>query len=264
MSSTEAGAEVNRQEVAFVTGAGSGIGRAVARRLASRGADLCLFDLSADGLEETAAAIRAEAGSRLLTSPGDVRDEMRLRETVEEAEADLGPLNTVAACAGIEVEGTVVEMDPADWDRVLGVNLTGVFNTARVTMPSLEKSGDAAFVAISSDAGIFGTSNFAAYCASKHGVIGLVRTLALDHGPKGVRCNAVCPGFTETPMAERIMAGISRGQRESWQGTVPLGRFGNPDEIAAAVAHLTSVDSSYVNGAVYSIDGGSTAGYFQP
>lgn len=119
-----------------------------------------------------------------------------------------------------------------------------------------------AFVEIASDGGVQGAQEGGAYCATKHGVVGLVRCLALDHGPKGIRCNAVCPGFVETPMAERIFVEMSVEERKAWEETGPLGRFARPDEVAAAVAHITSEEASYLNGAVYSLDGGATAGYF--
>ncbi|MBS1843015.1 MAG: SDR family oxidoreductase [Actinobacteria bacterium] len=251
-------------ETAFVTGAGSGMGRAIARRLASRGACLGLFDLSQDGLEETAAELGAEDGPKPLLFSGDVRDETALRAAVEATVEARGGLDTAVACAGIEVTGKVPEMDPADWERIVGINLTGVFNTARVTIPRLEQDRPGAFVAISSDAGVQGAQEFAAYCATKHGVIGLVRSLALDHGPQGVRCNIVAPGFVETPMADRIFADFSGEEVAGWEKTVPMGRFARADEVAAVVAHLTSADAAYTNGAVYSIDGGATAGYFMP
>lgn len=154
-------------------------------------------------------------------------------------------------------------MELEAWDRVIGVNLTGTFLTARHTIPAIESSGGGSFVAISSDAGLQGASGFGAYCASKHGVVGLVRSLALDHGPAGVRCNAVCPGFVETPMADRIFAGTEPDERHRWEETVPLGRFARPEEVAEVVAHLTSDQARYTNGITYSIDGGSTAGYFE-
>lgn len=158
--------------------------------------------------------------------------------------------------------GTAPDLSLLEWSRAIEVNLTGVFLTAKYVVPQLEASGGGAFVALSSDAGIQGAAGFAAYCASKHGVIGLVKSLALDHGPHGVRCNAVCPGFVETPMAERIFADLPEAERERWRGTVPLGRFGRPEEVADAIAHLSSPQASYVNGHTYVIDGGGTAGYF--
>lgn len=245
---------------AFITGAGSGIGRAVASHLAERGTRVALFDRSADGLAETASAIGAD---RPLLIEGDVAREEDVAAAVQEATTQFGQLDAAVSCAGIEVMGLVPEMEIDDWHRVIAVNLTGTFLTARHTIPALESAGGGSFVAISSDAGVQGASGFGAYCASKHGVIGLVRSLALDHGPAGVRSNAVCPGFVETPMADRIFADTDPEERHRWEQTVPLGRFARPDEVAAVVAHLTSDEARYTNGLVYSIDGGSTAGYFE-
>jgi NAD(P)-dependent dehydrogenase (short-subunit alcohol dehydrogenase family) len=250
------------KEIAFITGAGSGMGRAIARRLAGRGAKLGLFDLSQAGLDETAALLGQDGAPDPVLFAGDVREEDELRAAVDATVEAEGGLSTAVACAGIEVMGKVADMDRADWDRVLGVNLTGVFNTARVTIPRLEEGEPGAFVAISSDAGLQGAPEFAAYCATKHGVIGLVKTLALDHGPQGVRCNVVAPGLVDTPMMDRIMADLPSEEGDGWKKTVPLGRLARAEEVAAVVAHLTSEDAAYTNGAVYSIDGGSTAGYF--
>ncbi|HSK50611.1 MAG TPA: SDR family NAD(P)-dependent oxidoreductase [Solirubrobacterales bacterium] len=248
-------------EVAFVTGAGSGIGRATAVRLAERGADLGLFDLSAEGLAATAATAR-ESGVRVLELSGNVSDESEVAAAVQSTAAELGPLRTAVAAAGIELVGTTPATTLVDWKAILEVNLTGVFLTAKHVIPHLARHGEGAFVAVSSDAGIQGAQGFAAYCASKHGVIGLVRSLALDHGPEGVRCNAVCPGFVETPMADRIFAGQPQSERERWRRTVPLGRFARPEEVAEAIAHIASAQASYLNGHTYVLDGGGTAGYF--
>lgn len=248
-------------EVAFVTGAGSGIGRATALRFAARGARLGLFDISAAGLTETAAAVRAN-GTEVLELVGDVADPAQVEAAASSTVEQLGPLRTAVAAAGIEVLGTAPELSLEEWSRAIEVNLTGVFLTAKYAIPHLRASGAGAFVAVSSDAGIQGAAGFAAYCASKHGVIGLVKSLALDHGPEGIRCNAVCPGFVETPMAERIFGDLPAAERERWRGTVPLGRFGRPEEVADAIAHLSSAQASYVNGHTYVIDGGGTAGYF--
>lgn len=252
---------MSQPEVAFVTGAGSGIGRAVAVKLAARGAGVGLFDRSEPGLAATAATVRA-AGGRALELPGDVREEEAVATAVTATTAELGPLRTAVAAAGIELIGDISVITLNDWSRVIEVNLTGVFLTARHTIPRLQEAGGGSFTAIASDAGIQGAQGFAAYCASKHGVIGLVRALALDHGPAGVRANAVCPGFVETPMADRIFAGQSEVERERWRNTVPLGRFARAEEVADAVAHLASPQASYVNGHTYVLDGGSTAGYF--
>lgn len=249
-------------EVAVVTGAGSGIGRAAALRLARRGAELLLFDKSSDGLHETAQAIADESTAQTVQVTGDVTREEDLQRAVDRAVTELGPLRTAVACAGIEVTGKATGMDSDDWHAALAVNLTGVFYTARHTVPKIIESGGGSFVAVSSDAGVQGAQDFAAYCASKHGVVGLVRCLALDHGPEGVRCNTVAPGFVETPMAERIFAGLAPEEIQGWAQTVPLGRFARAEEVAACIAWLTSDEASYVNGQVHSVDGGATAGYF--
>ena len=249
-------------EVAFVTGAGSGIGAAVASRLAARGASVALFDLSKSGVEATAVAIDA-AGGRVLPLHGDVSDDGAVEQAVATTVASFGALTTTVSCAGIAVTGTVLDTPVADWQHALAVNLTGVFLTARHTIPQMIQSGGGVFTAISSDAGVQAAEGFAAYCASKHGVVGLIRCLALDHGPHGVRANAVCPGFVETPMADQIFEGASADVRQYYASTVPLGRFAKPEEVAAAVAHLTSTEASYTNGLLYLIDGGATAGYFE-
>jgi meso-butanediol dehydrogenase / (S,S)-butanediol dehydrogenase / diacetyl reductase len=258
----EKGMEGKGGEVAFVTGAASGIGAATARRLASRGAAIGLLDLSVEGLETVAAEIRA-AGGRCITVAGDVSDDHVVGEAVAATADEFGGLDSVVACAGLEVMGTVLDLTVDDWKRALNVDLTGVFLTARHTVPRLIERGGGAFVAVSSEAGLGGASGFVAYSAAKHGVIGLVRCLALDHGPRGLRANVVCPGLIETPMATRCFEDADEEWRASCAATIPLGRPGLAEEVAAAVAHLTSDEASYCNGMTYAIDGGSTAGYFE-
>jgi meso-butanediol dehydrogenase / (S,S)-butanediol dehydrogenase / diacetyl reductase len=249
-------------ELAVITGAGSGIGAAVARRLIARGASALLVDRSEPGL----LAVRSEfadQGAKVEIAVADVTDEAQVAAAAAKAAA-MGTLRTVVACAGVESYGDVVSTTRADWDRTLSVNLTGVFLTAHHTIPLLLESGSGTFTAVASDAGVFGAQGFAAYCASKHGLVGLIKCMALDHGPRGVRSNVICPGFVNTPMAERVFAETSAEERDYYASTVPLGRFAHPAEVAAAVAHLSSGEASYVNGLVYRLDGGSTAGYFRP
>lgn len=182
--------QVPPPEVAFITGAGSGVGRAVATRLAGRGVALGLFDISAERLAATAAEIRA-GGTRALELVGDVSRAHQVGSAVRTTAEQLGPLRTAIAAAGMEVYGVAPDVTLDEWKRLIDVNLTGVFLTAKYAIPQLEASGEGSFIAVGSDTGLEDAAGLAACSASKHGVVGLVRSLALDHGPKGVRCDAV-------------------------------------------------------------------------
>jgi meso-butanediol dehydrogenase/(S,S)-butanediol dehydrogenase/diacetyl reductase len=246
-------------EVAFVTGAGSGIGAATARLLATRGADVALFDRSPEAAERTAAEIRGLGASTLVLA-GDVSDDAAVARAVQTTIEQLGPLVTVVAAAGIEMPGTITDISVDDWRRVLDVNLTGVFLTARHTIPRLVERRGGAFVAVSSDVGFRGSEGEIAYSAAKHGVVGLVRCLAIDHGRHGVRANVVCPGFVATPMADRLLG--ADGDPSSYENTIPLGHFAQPEQVAKAIAHLCSPDASHTTGMLYIIDGGASVGFF--
>lgn len=245
-------------QVAFVTGAASGIGRQVALRCALEGYRVVAVDREPSGLADTIREIEGSEGTGIGVI-ADVSDPVALEVASLSARDAFGRIDLVVAAAGIEVLGTVADLDVADWRRSLDVTLTGTFLTARATIASiLETQGS--FVAISSDAGTTGAQGYAAYAAAKHGVVGLVRCMALDHGPAGVRSNVICPGFVETPMARRLFDNSPEGTEEFYKRGVPLGRFATTDDVADVVLHLAS--SAYANGLVYSLDGGSTAGYF--
>lgn len=248
-------------EVALVTGAGSGIGAATARALAGRGARVVLVDRDAEGAAREAAHIEA-AGGEALAATADVTADASMAATAAHAVERFGAVTTVVAAAGIETLGTVTTVSPQDWARTLDVNLTGVYLTARHTVPLLEQAGGGSFIAISSDAGVKGSAGYAAYSATKHAVIGLIKCMALDHGPEGVRSNVICPGFVMTPMAERIFAQSSPDEQARFRAKVPLGRFAQVDDVAAAVLFLSSPAAQYSNGVVYMVDGGSNAGQY--
>ncbi|MGO4588842.1 SDR family NAD(P)-dependent oxidoreductase [Paenarthrobacter sp. 2TAF44] len=243
--------------VALVTGAAGGIGRATALNL-SRTHTVILVDRDQNQLEKSANLI-SEAGGSPAAFVADVTDLNSMQGVVRDGEAFLGPISAAIACAGIEVQGSVLDLTLEEWNRSLAVNLTGSFVTAKTTMKSLIAS-NGTFTAIASDAGTNGAQGYSAYVAAKHGVVGLIRCLALDFGPAGVRSNVICPGFVETPMARRLFAQSSEDEVQFYKSSVPLGRFAKPEEIAETVRHF--VESTYANGNVYAIDGGATAGYF--
>jgi meso-butanediol dehydrogenase/(S,S)-butanediol dehydrogenase/diacetyl reductase len=242
---------------ALVTGGGSGIGRAVAHALARDGYDVCVTGRRLETLEPVAAAVGGIAVVADATEPGDVQG--AVDTTVEE----FGRLDVVVCNAGAGASGTVAEQTPERWNQVLATNLTGTFLTCRAAMPHLLEVGGAV-VTVASLAGLRAGPASAAYCASKAGVIQLTRCIALDHGPAGVRANCVCPGWVRTPMADEEMdeLGAQRGtDREGAYALavaeVPSQRAGLPEEVAEAVAWLAGPASSYINGAVITVDGGA-------
>ena len=242
--------------IAIVTGAGSGIGRAVAQRLASDGATLVLGDRNVEGVEQTARDI----GERATAVSLDVADEASSRAIVERALSLHGKLDIVCNIAGVLDFGRFADLDANRWDRVISVNLTGVYNMCRAAMPHLiETKGN--IVNMASAAGLVGVPYNAAYTASKHGVIGLTRSLALEFSKEGVRVNAVCPGGVKTPMLEQTppenidWSMVMRSA--SWLND---GEMSDPADIANAVAFLASDHARMISGSAIAVDGGQTAG----
>jgi len=242
--------------IAIVTGAGSGIGRAVAQRLANDGATLVLGDRNVEGVEQTARDI----GERATAVSLDVADEVSSRAIVERALSLHGKLDIVCNIAGVLDFGRFADLDANRWDRVISVNLTGVYNMCRAAMPHLiETKGN--IVNMASAAGLVGVPYNAAYTASKHGVIGLTRSLALEFSKEGVRVNAVCPGGVKTPMLEQTppenidWSMVMRSA--SWLND---GEMSDPADIANAVAFLASDHARMISGSAMAVDGGQTAG----
>ncbi|MBM7518163.1 SDR family NAD(P)-dependent oxidoreductase [Nocardioides nitrophenolicus] len=247
-------------QVALVTGGASGIGRATGDRLADEGARVWVLDR--DGQQARAAADEIHAaGGSAEAAELDVTDADAFDGLVREILGREGRIDVLVNNAGVTLAGAVWETTSTDWAQVIGVNLTGVFNGIRTVIPAMIESGRGAIVSTSSDAGLVGWPGQAAYCASKSGVLGLTRASAMDAAAHGVRVNAVCPGFTRTPLVERWIAECpdpAEALREI-AAEQPLGRVADPSEIAAAIAFLASDEAGFITGVAFPVDGGVTA-----
>jgi NAD(P)-dependent dehydrogenase (short-subunit alcohol dehydrogenase family) len=248
-----ADAAAGRAELTIVTGAGSGIGRAVALRLARDGSRVCAADVDLDAARETAAA----AGELTSGAHVDVRDEESVRELVAAAaqDAQIAALVNVAGVGSItNAPDTSLEV----WDRVMSVNSTGTFLCCKHVIPHLRARGAGAIVNVASIAGLVGMRNRAAYCASKGAVVALTRAIALDHATEGIRVNAVCPGTVDTPWVQRLLDQAGE-TREGLAARQPMGRIASPDEVAGAVAWLLAEEAGFATGSMLVLDGGWTA-----
>jgi len=242
--------------VALVTGASKGIGAACAVALAEAGYDVGIgYASDADGAEATAAAVRA-AGREALVHQADVSDEDQAAGLVSAVEEGLGPLDALVLNAGITRDGPALRMDSADWGAVIDTNLSGAFYTARPALRGMLRRRAGSIVAISSIVGLSGNVGQVNYSAAKAGMIGMVKSLAREAASRGIRVNAVAPGYVTTDMT----AAIPEQFREQILERTPLGRFGTPEDVAAAVRFLCSDDAGFMTGTVLSVDGGLAIG----
>lgn len=251
--------------VALVTGAGSGIGRATARRLAAEGAAVACLDVAADAADATAALV-AEAtaaapdwapGGRALAIKCDVTDETSVGEAVARAAGELGPATAVCNVAGIGRFSHTEEQTLEGWDQIVAVNLTGTFLVTRATLPALLEHGGSVTNVVSTT-GVMGQAYSAAYSASKGGVAMMVKALAVEYVDRGVRVNGVAPGGVDTPLVWEFGFPEGADPKQMERMMSPMG-FCTPNEVAAAIAFLASEEAGYISGAILSIDGALSA-----
>lgn len=238
--------------VALVTGGARGIGRAIALKLASLGADVAVLDAGAlETTEQTAAEIRA-LGVKACAVRCDITDADQVAAAVKQVKDELGGVDILVNNAGITRDKLALRMSPEDFDAVINVNLKGTFLMIRALYADFMRKRYGRIVNIASIAGLMGNAGQANYAASKAGVVGLTKTIARELASRGVTCNAVAPGFIETPMT----ANMNQDALEAASKTIPVGRMGKPEDVAAAVAFLAGDDAGYITGAVLNVDGG--------
>lgn len=240
--------------VALVTGGASGIGAATARLLAARGASVLVVDIDGDGAQRICDEIAARGGAAEAFA-ADLMPSASADAAVSAALARFGRLDILVNNAGIGGRGPSHELTDADWRRVIGLDLDAVFYMSRAALRPMVASGAGAIVSIASIFGHVGLGERAAYSAAKAGVVNLTRALALEYGARGIRVNAVCPGVIRTP----LVAHNSPAQTEALIALHPIGRLGEPEEVAEAAAFLASDAASFVTGASLLVDGGYTA-----
>ncbi len=243
-------------KVVVVTGAGSGIGAATVRRLHAEGATVIAVDVTAESVSKVVAELGDR--SRIEAIGLDVCDHDAATKAVADVRQRYGALHGLVNCAGIKGVGSIVDVEPDGFGRVMAVNLEGTINLCQAFVKAVkDDSGDRAIVNISSGAGVLGVANRLPYVASKFAVSGITRSMSPELGPLGIRVNAVAPGMTKTPFTEYMLQDPAAVERVNAKH--PIGRMGEPEEIAAVIVFLLTKDASFMTGAIVPVDGGQTA-----
>jgi 3alpha(or 20beta)-hydroxysteroid dehydrogenase len=251
------------EKVVIVTGAAGDIGRATTRRFATEGARVVVVDFDADRVAGLAEQLNSE-GLQIFAEVADVTREADVKRYVEQACAKYGGVDVLFNNAGMEGEcSDVSECDLADFDRVMAVNVRGVLLGMKYVVPVMCERGGGAIVNTASVAGLSGASLLTSYCASKHAVIGLTRSVAMQQGPNNIRVNAVCPsamtGRMMASIEHKMQPGDASAVQDAVLATIPMGRYARPEDVASMVTHLCSDEASFLNGGAYTVDGGVTA-----
>jgi NAD(P)-dependent dehydrogenase (short-subunit alcohol dehydrogenase family) len=242
-------------KVALITGGGSGLGRASGVRIASEGGSVAIADIDREGGRESCRLIE-EAGGKVLFVEADVTRAADNERMVAETVKEFGRLDVLFTSAGVGAGGTVVETTEEYWDRVLNLDLKGVFLASKYAIAAMRESGGGAIVHVSSIGGERGMSG-ASFCAAKGGVINLTRSMAVAHARESIRVNCICPGYIATPIIQGILDDPEKLAAVSERH--PMGRIGTAEEVAAAVAFLASDEASFITGAILAVDGGYLA-----
>lgn len=237
---------------AIVTGGASGIGSAISRRLARDGAAVAVLDLNGEAAEAEAAAITADGGTAIGLTV-DVADRSAVDASIDEVRSRLGKPGIVVNSAGLSLHGPFMEITNEQFDRIVAINLTGTFNVCQSVMPDLVEAGWGRIVNISSSSVHSGVGRLASYVSAKAGVVGLTKSLAHEFAADGITVNSVAPGSVDTPMLRRNMGS---GAITNQQAASPVGRFGQPDDIAATTAFLVSDEAGYITGQLFGVNGG--------
>jgi NAD(P)-dependent dehydrogenase (short-subunit alcohol dehydrogenase family) len=238
-------------KVAFITGFGSGLGRAIAVMFAREGAAVAGTSTTESKGLETVAMVE-KAGGKALFRRGDVGNGAEMKALIEETVKRFGGLDIAVNSAGVRTNGSITEITEEDWDRTLDANLKGAFMVSRLAIPEMKKRGGGVILHIAARSGMLGQSGRAAYCASKGGLVRLTEAMAMDHAKDKIRVNCICPGPTRTPMVD-----TSTPEKLARYATrVPIGRIGEPEDVAYAAVYLASDEASMVTAAILPVDGG--------
>ena len=240
----------------FLSGAASGFGRLAAVRLAAEGANLALCDVNGEGLESLAADL-AKFPVQLLYETVDVCSIDGLANFFARIDAEFNRIDVAVNNAGVAHRfGPLHECSFETWNRIIEINLTGTFLCMQNELSRMKDTGGGVILNVASLAGVLGAPMLGAYSAAKHGVVGLTRTAAAEYGPRGIRTNALCPGFSPTPLVDTLMTDVDNDTQSRIFARIPLGRMGSPEEIVAAMVWLCSEENSFMNGAEIVLDGG--------
>jgi NAD(P)-dependent dehydrogenase (short-subunit alcohol dehydrogenase family) len=249
-----------QDRVAVITGAGSGIGQAMALQFAREGARILAADINREAAEETTKMVTA-AGGACQAFAVDVTQPEQVSAMIERAVAVYGQLDILCNNAGIGSTTDVVDCEPADWDRVMTVNVKSVYLGCKYAVPHMVQQSRGVIINTASVAGMVGIVKRAAYCASKGAVIALTRQIAVEYVKQGIRVNCLCPGTVDSPWVERLLSQAEDqvAARQALEARQPMGRLGTPEEVAAAALYLASDDAAFITGTGLVLDGGWTA-----